>query len=633
MLAVPIKSMKKGLFTAIILIGFLYAQSQDLYLPRNIKEAYKKETRSANGRPGNKYWQNYGRYNISISAAPPDRTIWGSEDITYVNNSPDLLKNLVIRMIVNAHRPGAPRLEPGAPDYLTAGVTIDTFIINGARQAWQEDGYHATWYPVALSKPLLPKDSIKLKIAWHYDLSKESGREGMLDSTTMYAAYFYPRVSVYDDLDGWDKTTFYDYQEFYNDFNDYTLHVTVPQNYVVWATGTLQNPDAVLQPEYARRLQQSFSSDSTVHIATLADMLGKHVTAKNTANTWNWTATGVPDMAVAISDHYVWDAASVVVDDATHRRVSMQAAFNDTAADFHQMVQFGTQALGWFSRNWPGQPYPYPKMTAVQGQADMEYPMMINDSHTEQPEFSRFVAEHEIAHTWMPFYMGINESRYAFMDEGWATTFEYLIGINDFGKPAADAFYKQFRAQRWANDKSSEEDLPIITPASSLNGTAYGNNAYVKPSLGYLAVKEMLGDTLFKKCLLEYMDRWHGKHPIPWDFFYTFNNVSGKNLNWFWSNWYFSNGYIDLALQNVVSNKKSSTAYIQNIGGFAAPFNLAVTYTDGSTETFRQKADVWSANQKATAVVIPSGKTVQSAHIQGGIFMDADESNNSWKAK
>ncbi|MDQ2753881.1 MAG: M1 family peptidase, partial [Bacteroidota bacterium] len=262
-----------------------------------------------------------------------------------------------------------------------------------------------------------------------------------------------------------------------------------------------------------------------------------------------------------------------------------------------------------------------------------EYPMMINDSHSESLEFSRFVAEHEIAHTYMPFYMGINEGRYAFMDEGWATTFEYLIGINDLGKKGADNFYKTFRVNGWINDKSTEEDLPIITPANVLNGIAYGNNAYGKPSLGYLAVKDMLGDTLFKKCLLEYMDRWHGKHPIPWDFFYTFNAVSGKNLNWFWSNWFFSNGYIDLALQNITENKKESTAYIQNVGGFAAPFDLVVTFSDGSTQTLRETADVWSANQKATSVVIPSGKTVASAKIEGGIWEDADESNNTWKRK
>ncbi len=625
--------MKRSLFIVMILVSSLSVQSQDLYMPRNIKQAYSSETRSPDGRPGSKYWQNYGRYNISILAMPPNRTIKGSEEIVYTNNSPAPLKDIIIRIIANIHKTGAPRGGFAGPDYLTDGVSIDSFVINGVKQTWKEDNYHNTWYPVTLPKELASKDSMKLNIAWHYQMSKQSGREGMLDSTTFYLAYFYPRVSVYDDYNGWDKINFTDQQEFYSDFNDYTLSVSVPQNYVVWATGILQNPDAVLQPGYAKRLQESMMTDSVIHIATLPNMLDKNVTTKNATNTWKWAATYVPDVTVAISDHYVWDASSVAVDDVTHRRVSMQSAFDDTAADFHQMTSFGTHALGWLSLNWPGQPYPYPKMTAVQGEADMEYPMMINDSHNEQPEFSRFVAEHEIAHTWMPFYMGINESRYAFMDEGWATTFEYLIGIHDLGKQAADNFYKQFRVQNWIHDKSMEEDLPIITPANVLSGVAYGNNAYGKPSLGYLAVKDMLGDTVFKKCLLEYMDRWHGKHPIPWDFFYTFNNVSGKNLNWFWNNWFFTNGYIDMALQNIVTSKKNSTAYIQNVGGFAAPFDLVVTYKDGSTDTLHQTPEVWSTNQKATSVTISSNKAIQSAQLQTGIFMDADESNNNWKAK
>ncbi len=175
--------------------------------------------------------------------------------------------------------------------------------------------------------------------------------------------------------------------------------------------------------------------------------------------------------------------------------------------------------------------------------------------------------------------------------------------------------------------------MPIITPANALTGIAYGNNAYVKPSLGYLAVKEMLGDTLFKKCLLEYMDRWHSKHPIPWDFFYTFNNVSGKNLNWFWNNWFFSNGYIDIALQNVVKNKKNTTVYVQNIGGFATPFDVAVTYADGTVENAATNGRHLAHQSESGSHYHPSGKTVQSANLKEAYIMDADESNNSWKKK
>ena len=619
-----------GCFLSIL---FLQSNAQDLYMPRNIKQAYLRETRSTTGRPGNKYWQNYGRYNISITAQPPGHTIRGTEQIAYYNRSNDTLQYIVIRIIPNIHRPGAVRYTPADSTYLTSGVHIDSFAINGAMQTWEEDYYYNTVYPVKLPAALHPGDSVHLDVAWHYDLSLKSDREGMLDSTTFYIAYFYPRVSVYDDYNGWDDVEFVDYQEFYNDFNDYTLSVTVPKNYIVWATGTLQNADAVLQPLYNKRLQASMIADSVMHIATLQELLSKKVTTQNRLNTWRWKADNITDVTVAISDHYVWDASSVVVDDATHRRASMQAAYNDTAQDFHQMVEFGTHALHWFSHNWPGVPYPFPKMTAVQGYADMEYPMMINDSHTPNPAFSRFVAEHEIAHTYFPFYMGINETRYPFMDEGWATTLEYLIGIADVGKDRADDLYKNFRIVSWIYDQADEEDLPIITPGNVLRGSGYGNNAYGKPSLAYLALKDMLGDAVFGKCLHEYMDRWHGRHPIPWDFFFTFNDVSGKNLNWYWSNWFFSNGYIDIAVQNVVHNQNDNTIYVQNIGGFPIPFDVHIRYTDGTTDSLHQTAAVWSANQKAAAITVAGNKTIQTLRLDNGIFMDADERDNSWKAK
>jgi hypothetical protein len=624
--------LKNALLTIFLAGIFLQVNAQDLYMPRDIKLAYKKETRSLDGRPGKKYWQNFGRYNISVSLAPPDRSVKGTEQITYINNSPDTLRNLNMKLILNIHRPGAARSRSIGDDYLTPGVQIDQFKINGEDKNWNNKTAMATNQGVSLPKPLMPHDSVKLDIAWHFELSKESGREGVIDSTSFYMAYFYPRVSVYDDYNGWDRLDFLDAQEFYNDFNDYTLNVTVPKNFIVWSTGTLQNPKQVLQPEYAARLEKSMTSDSTIHIATAKELADKSVTAQGAANTWTWKATDISDMAVGVSNHYDWDAASVLVDDATNRRASVQAAFADNSEDFHHSVQFSRYALGWFSHNWPGVPYPFPKMTAFQGFADMEYPMMVNDSHTGDLGFAQMVQDHEIAHTYFPFYMGINESRYAFMDEGWATTYELLIGRTEKSVKAADDFYKQFRVNRWIHDRSTAEDLPTITPSSELRG-GYGNNSYGKASLSYLALKDMLGDVLFKKALHTYMDNWHGKHPIPWDYFNSMSSGSGKNLNWFFNNWFFSNGYDDLALSNVVKTTGGYKVDIQNIGGFVIPFDVKLTYTDGTSESFHQTPVVWEKNQKQTSVTVKTGKTVKSAQLDNGIYMDADESNNKWTAK
>ncbi|MFL5746497.1 MAG: M1 family metallopeptidase [Niastella sp.] len=596
---------------------FLALQSgaQTLTMPAEIQKAYANGTRSVNGKPGQKYWQNHGRYTISLTVMPPDSTVSGKEEIVYFNNSPDTLRSLNMKLIMNAHQ-------------ASGKLKVDEIVIRENKVAWDNSKATTTNQLVDLSAPLMPHDSIKLNITWHYDLSFRAGREGIIDSTSFYIAYFYPRVAVYDDYKGWDTQPHLGSLEFYNDFNDYTVNVTVPANFMVWATGTLQNPAEVLQPAIAERLQQSMTSDSTIHVVTGQDWSNKKVTAQNATNTWKWAANNISDIALGISDHYDWDAASVVV--AKKRRVSMQAAFADSSVDFHHSVQFGRYSLAWFSKNWPGIPYPYPKSNVFQGFADMEYPMMINDSHTSDLGFAQLVQDHEQAHTYFPFYMGTNESYYAFMDEGWATTFEYLIGLSEKGQTAADDFYKKFRVTRWSLGPHAKEN-PIITPSPDVT-FGNGNNAYGKPSLSYLALKDLLGDKRFKKALHNYMNSWNGKHPIPWDYFYSMEKGSKKKLDWFFYNWFFTPGYIDLALDKVDKTSKGYTLNIKNMGGFAVPFNVIATYDDGSTESFHQTPIVWKHNPKETTLPIKTAKQIKSLKLDGGIFMDANEKDNAWTA-
>jgi len=616
------------LFFSVGLFVYQSASSQDLFIPRDVQAAYKKGTRSMDGKPGKNYWQNRGRYTIDITAMPPDRTIRGKETITYFNNSPDTIRNPSIKLFLNIHKPGAPRNGGSGPDYLTEGMHIDKFEVNGTKQPFRDDPFVFTNVGVRLPKPLPPHDSVRLSFEWHYEASLQSGREGMIDSTTYFLAYFYPRVAVFDDYNGWDRMNFMDSHEFYSDFNDYVVNVNVPKNYIVWGTGTLQKPETLLQPAILKRYKESFITDQVIRVATKEDLAAKSVTTQNAMNTWQFIASNIPDMAFGLSDHFVWDATSVVVDDATKRRASAQAAYNDTAADYHQVASYARHSLDWLSHNWPGIPYPYEKSTVFQGYAGMEYPMMANDETYEDTLFSRFVAEHEIAHTYMPFYMGINETRYGFMDEGWATTFELLIGTADLGKEKAEELFKQFRVEGWMKASASDLQVPIITPGDAMTGFGFGTNEYGKAALGYLAMKDLLGDELFKKCLHAYMERWHGKHPLPWDFFNTFNNVSGKNLNWFWNNWFFGTGYIDYELQDV---KKSSTGYaiaIKNTGGFFAPVDVIIKYTDGTTETKHLSPSAWQKEAKQTSVPLITKKKIESVKLEGGIFMDADESNN-----
>lgn len=616
----------------ILFMAFLFVAqnsfAQELYMPRNIKKSYSSGVRSMDGKPGKNYWQNHGNYNIAMSVNANTKVVSGTETIVYENNSNDTLKNLRIRFVNNIHKKTSPRAVQNSDGFFTDGLTITTLKIEG--EVYKEDGKDwGTVGIVKMKKPMRPHSKITIDIDWNYPLSEVSGREGQIDKTTFFVAYSYPRVSVFDDYNKWDDLPHTSGQEFYNDFNDYTYSVKAPKNYVVYGTGDLLNPDEVLQPEFASRLKKSYITDEILHIANEQEMKNGVVTKQSDWNVWKFEAKNITDVCFALSDHYLWDASSVLVDKKANRRASVQAAYDIKGTDFVNSIKNNQYALDYFSNSWPGVPYPFSKMTAFQGFADMEYPMMCNDSQMGDPVFAQLVQDHEVAHTYFPFYMGINETRYAFMDEGWATTFEYLIGIAEHGKEAADKFYKEFRVQEYIKDASTEEDQPIITMSSQLSDSGYGNNSYGKASLSYIALKDLLGDDLFKKSLHAYMDNWNGKHPIPWDYFNSFNTASGKNLNWFFNNWFFTNNYIDLSVRNVDKNIVS----VANEGGFAIPFDVVITYQDNTKETLHQTPAVWESNQKLAKVILKNKKQIKSLALDGGIFMDATPLNNLWTAK
>ncbi len=254
--------------------------AQELYMPRDIKAAYKKGTRSPDGKPGKNYWQNHGRYSINVTAFPPDRNVKGEENITYFNNSPDSIRNPVIKLFINIHKPGAPRNFGATEDYLTSGMKIDAVTLNGAAYPWKENPNLFTWQPMRLPKALAPHDSMKVTFKWHYEISKQSNREGMIDSLTYFLAYFYPRIAVLDDYNLWDRMNFMDSHEFYSDFNDYDVTINIPKNYVVWGTGTLQHAEKLLQPELLQRFKtSSMTSDQIIHVATREELAAGKVTA------------------------------------------------------------------------------------------------------------------------------------------------------------------------------------------------------------------------------------------------------------------------------------------------------------------------------------------------------------------
>ena len=229
------------------------------------------------------------------------------------------------------------------------------------------------------------------------------------------------------------------------------------------------------------------------------------------------------DFVFAIANHYIWKASSLVVDPATGRRTRVDAVFNPSHADYYEVVDFARKTVQAMSYRFPKWPYPYPHETVFDGLDQMEYPMMVNDNPLSDRASAINLTDHEIFHTMFPFYMGVNETKYAFMDEGWATIGEWVIS------PLIDpTVTDKDGVDDYSRLSGREDDLPIITLSTQEMDNAYYLNSYPKPGLGYLYAKDLLGDSLFLKGLHHYIETWHGKHPIPSDFFAAMNAGTGQ---------------------------------------------------------------------------------------------------------
>jgi len=297
----------KRIFLIVASVLSCQISAQELYMPRNIKKAYENGTRDISGAPGKNYWQNKGIYNVDVKVDAKTKIVSGKETIVYSNNSPNDLNELAIRFVNNLHKPESPRSGTVSKDFLSSGLKIKSFTVDGLVYNINSENW-GTVEKVKLSKALKSKSKAEVKIEWEYPLSVESGREGQIDAETFYVAYSFPRISVYDDYNGWDMIPHSDRQEFYNDFNDYSFAISAPKDYVVWSTGEFLNPEEVLQPEYLNRFKASLKSDKVIHIANESEMKSGKVTKNNQWNVWKFKANNITDFCFALSNHYVWMA-------------------------------------------------------------------------------------------------------------------------------------------------------------------------------------------------------------------------------------------------------------------------------------------------------------------------------------
>lgn len=581
--------------------------SQDsLLIPLNIRKSIIIGTRSLGGKPGPNYWQNTANYNIEINFIPTTRLISGQEDIQYFNNSPDTLNRLWFKLYPNFYKKGSPRDMDINPEDLSDGVQIESAGINGRSVDPGRFIIKGTNMIMGIP-PLFPHNSIKVMIKFSYTLNKSSQqRTGKVDNGSYFIAYFFPRIAVFDDIDGWNKIPYTGLQEFYNDFCRFNVKICVPKNYVVWATGNLVNPQEVLSPICFHRLVKAANDDEYHYIIDSTNLANHDYTSSHSVNTWKFIADKVTDFVFATSNHYLWKSTSLIVDSSTGRRTRVDVAFNPLHKDYYDVIQFARKTVWAMSFVFPRWPFPYSHETVFDGLDQMEYPMMVNDNPLSNLASTIELTDHEIFHAMFPFYLGTNETKYAWMDEGWATIGEWVITplidsaiLDLYGMSAYDKF------------AGTEEDLPIITLSTQESGVDYYLNSYPKPALGYYYLRDILGDSLFTRALHYYIRHWHGMHPDPFDFFFSLNKGSGIDLDWFWKRWFFDSGYPEQKISKVIRNGNRYSVVIVSKGTKPVPVDLSVILSDHKSLHFHRNASCWKNNNKEVKITFFSPNLVQ----------------------
>lgn len=608
--------MKRLTFLTLLLsfsIG-VSAQEKQLYMPLEIQKAYENGTRSWDGTPGEKYWQNTVDYTIEASVDPSDRSIEGKEKVTYYNNSPKEINTLVIRLYYDVFKKGEARAMAVNQEDIGSGVELSGLKINGQEIDLKSNQVNraGTNLYISLPEPLASGASLSMETEWSQFVPLTLRRTGVYDSSSYFVGYWYPQVAAYDDVFGWDVFDYTFQTEMYNNLANFDVKITIPNNFTIWATGELQNPKEVFTSQTYKKYKKAITSKEVIHVIDSSEMK-KGFSHKG--NTWHYVAKEVTDFAFATSDHYLWDAAMQKVGD---RNVLVSSAFPaESAQEYTELTNIQQRTIQYFSENIPGVPYPYPAFTTFIGLrgGGMEFPMMANNDGP-----GRGVAIHELFHTYFPMYVRINERRFAWMDEGWANYITQLVSDRFFDENENNLFGAA--KLQLGGVFGTYEDLPLITSTQFMDDSNYGYSSYPLPQFVYAMLHHHLGDDMFLKAFRTYIDRWAQKSPTPYDFFYTFEDVSGEDLSWLWKPWFFNYGYSDIQ----IDSWKTGNLTLSNKGNRPVPLVVQITYKDGSKKEITKSAKEVVGKAKSE-IEIPEADNVKMIMVNRQI-PDADDINN-----
>ncbi|MEX6625558.1 M1 family metallopeptidase [Tenacibaculum salmonis] len=654
---------------------------------RQLKEllATPNDKHTASGAPGKKYTQQKVDYNMDIILNDDKQIITGNETITYHNNSEDELTYLWVQLDQNVRAS-----DSKSPD-ITSGKIEETLSKKKFNKNFPEkifdggfkitavtntDGsklshtINRTMMRINLSKPLATGDTFKFNINWWYKINNHrtlGGRSGFehfeKDGNNNYViAQFYPRMCVYDNVEGWQNMQFWGRSEFALEFGDFNVNITVPEDHMLGATGVLLNEKEVLSKKELKRLAKARKTyDNPVIIRNQKEAIKNEKNRARKTKTWKFKATNVRDYAFATSRKFIWDAMAV---DINGKNVMAYSLYSKEANPLYgeHSTRAVAQTLKTYSRYTFD--YPYHKAISVDGQMGMEYPQICfnpgrpnaDGTYSDRVKYRMIkVTIHEVGHNFFPMIVNSDERQWTWMDEGLNSYMEMLAEFDyDKNFPVTRGFPKNI-VKYMSGDQSK------IAPIMSRGDHVYefGNNAYGKPATALWILREtIMGHELFDHAFKTYAKRWKFKHPTPADFFRTMEDASAVDLDWFWRGWFYTTDVTDIGVKAVKKfytskNNDGSVNFIQDTskglnfsnqqnkyhyeitynkpGGLVMPIIVEFTYKDGTKEKKTYPAQIWRYNDKEVTKVFSSDKEIKSLIIDPDLeTADVDTSNNTW---
>ena len=596
--------------------------------------------RSSDGRPGEHYWQQFAEYDIEATLDPEEKRLSAAIRILWHNHSPDTLRRVHLELVQNHHAEGVRRNRSAE---VTGGMNLHRVVVNGTEFRTEQVTEHQytvqdTRLNFWLPEPLGHGESVQIEIDYDFVIPRQGigGRMGHSRDNLFYLGYWYPQMVVYDDVVGWHPDPYLGLAEFYHGFADYHFTIAVPENWIVMATGELQNAAQVLNPSVLARWEEAKQSDTPIRVYT-AGSAEKATVSSSSSLSWRFFAENVRDVAFSATRDSHWDAARTPVGDLAGDGQTDYTVINtfwrEEAPLWSEVTAYQQHAITFLSE-MTGFPYPWPHMTAVEGAeiigGGMEYPMMtlIGDYNLRGAEALYSVTAHELAHMWIPLIVSTDERRYSWLDEG-NVVFSTAEAVKDYHPHRRAHLQSQFF---YVSAARRGDEGPIMRRSDYHYSPEHFRIAsYPKPATVLVALRQLLGDEVFWNAYRSFIKDWAFKQAYPWDFFRTFERVSGRDLGWFWHSWYYETWVLNQAVEAVEEVADGTRIVIRDEGQVPMPVYLTVIREDGVESDYKIPVDTWLQGKRQAEIIIPDRQVVRVEIDAAQALPDINRQNMVWE--